>query len=83
MKGGLLVTVTVRDWGKPFTLAFLCTSESKLRVFQFKLLHRKVPTTDYFLSKIGIKSNDQCTFCKQGSETFLALFLECLFVKSF
>ena len=32
------------DWGKSYTIAFLCTSESKLRVFQFKLLHRKVAT---------------------------------------
>ena len=54
------------DWGKSHILAFLCTSESKLRVFQ--LLHRKV-ATNCFLFKIGIKSNDQCTFCKESSET--------------
>ena len=60
------------DWGKSYTLAFLCTSESKLRVFQFKLLHRKV-ATNCFLFKIGIKSNDQCSFCKASSETLLHL----------
>ena len=53
---------------KSYTLAFLCTNESKLRVFQFKLLHRKL-ATNYFLFKIGIKSNDQCSFCKESSET--------------
>ena len=72
------------DWGwfKSYTLAFLCTNESKLRVFQFQLLHRKL-ATNYFLFKIGIKSNDQCSFCKESSETLLHLFWECPFVKSF
>ena len=70
------------DWGKSYTLAFLCTKESKLRVFQFKLLHRKL-ATNYFLFKIGIKSNDQCSFCKESSETLLHLFWDCPFVKSF
>ena len=47
------------DWGKSYTLAFLCTYESKLRdIFQFKLLHRKL-ATNYFLFKIGITSGDQ------------------------
>ena len=36
-----------------------------------------------FLFKIGIKSNDQCSFCKESSETLLHLFWECPFVKSF
>ena len=56
------------DWGKSYALAFLCTNESKLRLFQFKLLHRKL-ATNYFLFKIGIKSNDRYSFCKESSET--------------
>ena len=70
------------DFGKSNTLAFLCTNESKSRVFQFKLLHRKL-ATNYFLFKIGIKSYDQCGFCNEGSETLLYLFWECPFVESF
>ena len=70
------------DWGKSYTLAFLCTRESKLRVFQLKLRHGKL-ATNYFLFKIGIKSNDQCSFCKESSETLLHLFWECPLVKSF
>ena len=53
------------DWGKSYTLPFLCTNESKLRVFEFYLLHRKV-ASNYFLFKTGIKSNDQCSFCKES-----------------
>ena len=62
------------DWSKSYTLAFLCTYESKLRdIFQFKLLHRKL-ATNYFLFKIGIKSGDQWSFCKESLEILLHLF---------
>ena len=61
------------DWGKSYTLAFLCTNKSKLCVL----------ATNYSLFKIGIKSNDQRSFCKESSETLLHLFWECPFVKSF
>ena len=37
------------DWGKSYTLVFLCTNESKLCVFQFKLLHRKLATNRFLL----------------------------------
>ena len=62
------------DWSKSYTLAFLCTYESKLRdIFQFKLLHRKL-ATNYFLFKIGITSGDQWSFCKESLEILLHLF---------
>ena len=70
------------DWSKSYTVAFLCTNESKLRIFQFKLQHRKL-ATNCFLFKIGIVANDQCTFCKASSETLLHLFWDCPVVKSF
>ena len=76
-----LVIFDTIDWGKSHTLAFVCTNEAKLRVFQFKFLHRKL-ATNCFLLKIGIKSNDQCSFCKESSETVLHLFWECPLVKS-
>ena len=37
------------DWGKSYTLAFLYTNESKLHVFQFKFLHRKLATKCFLL----------------------------------
>ena len=55
---------------------------ANLSVFQFKFLHRKL-ATNCFLLKTGIKSNDQCSFCKESSETLLHLFWECPLVKSF
>ena len=36
--------------------------------FQFKLLHRRIPTND-FLAKIGIKDDPRCSFSKEETET--------------
>ena len=42
------------NWRNAYYLPFLCTRETKLRVFQFKFLHTRIATND-FLCKIGIK----------------------------
>ena len=41
------------DWSKTYSLPFLCTRESKLRIFQFKLIHRRISTNRY-LFKVGL-----------------------------
>ena len=48
----------------------------KLRMFQFKLLHRKLALNP-FLLKIGIKSSDKCSFCGLEKETELHFFCKC------
>ena len=70
------------DWRSSYGLAFLCTRESKLRTFQFKFLHRRIATNSY-LFKIGIASDNLCSFCKERKETFSHLFWECTFVQAF
>ena len=62
------------NWNSTYTLPFRCTSESKLRVFQFKLLHRRI-ATNYYLSKISLSSTDICNFCAEKVETLVHLFL--------
>jgi len=57
-------------------LAFECTKSSKLRVFNFKFLHRRLSTND-FLYKIGLSDNEKCTFCKRETETLFHLFWNC------
>ena len=42
------------DWENTYRLPFLCTTETNLRAFQFKFLHRRIATND-FLYKIGVK----------------------------
>ena len=70
------------DWRSSYILAFLCTRESKLRTFQFKFLHRRIATNSY-LFKIGITSDNLCSFCKEHPETMMHLFWECTFVQAF
>ena len=70
------------DWSKTYSLPFLCTRESKLRVFQFKLIHRRISTNRY-LFKVGLSSSEQCSFCENTSESLLHLLWECPKTKVF
>ena len=65
-----------------YYLPFLCTRETKLRVFQFKFLHRRIATND-FLCKIGIKQVDSCSFCEETTETLVHLFWKCKYTQAF
>ena len=49
------------DWEIAYKLPFCSTKATKLIIFQFKLLHRRLATND-FLNKIGIRENGMCTF---------------------
>ena len=63
-------------------MAQRCTKSTTLTEFQFKLLHRRIPT-NAFLFKIGGKENDNCTFCNNSSETLIHLFWPCHVTSSF
>ena len=64
------------DWKTVYRTPFLCTKITKLIVFQFKLLHRRLATNS-FLTKINLKDNEQCTFCQNDKETLIHLFWTC------
>ena len=51
-------------------------SEIKLRNFQFKYIHRILPTNT-LLQKMNITQNSLCTFCNNSEETLEHLFLMC------
>ena len=70
------------NWEIAYLMAQRCTKSTKLIEFQFKLLHRRIPTND-FLLKIGRKENDNCTFCNNSSETLIHLFWSCHVTSSF
>ena len=70
------------DWNLVYRLPFNCTKITKLTIFQFKLLRRRLATND-FLKKIGIKSNDRCTFCEVELENLTHLFWFCTITSSF
>ena len=64
------------DWEMAYKLPFSCTKATKLIIFQFKLLHRRLATND-FLHKIGIREDDICTFCRTEKESLFHLFWSC------
>ena len=70
------------DWKSAYILPFQCTSSRKLIEFQFKFLHRQLPTNK-FLTKIRIKDNEKCSFCENVPETITHIFWSCDAVSSF
>ena len=70
------------NWENTYRLPFLCTTETKLRVFQFMFLHRRIATND-FLFKIGLKQADSCSFCGEFTETLAHLFWYCSYIQKF
>lgn len=64
------------NWKGAYLLSRQCTKSSKLIEFQFKLLHRRLPT-NFFLQKIGLKDNGNCSFCGDEPDTLTHLFWTC------
>ena len=70
------------NWKPAYILPFQCTNSRKLIEFQFKLLHRQIPTNT-FLTKIGLKDNEKCTFCQKVPEVIIHIFWSCDLISSF
>ena len=70
------------NWESTHSLSFWSTKETKLREFQFKLLHRRIATND-FIYKIGIKQSDSCTFCGETMQNLVHLFWSCIYLTPF
>ena len=64
------------NWTDGYLLAKKCTKSTKLIEFQFKFLHRRVPTNS-FLFRIGLKDDKNCSFCHTSPESLIHLFWSC------
>ena len=64
------------EWGKSYTIPYLCTREKKLQETQFKIMHYILPTNSY-LYKCKIKDSPNCGFCHLQIETIQHLLWEC------
>lgn len=69
-------------WKKYYLLPYVCSYDTSLRYFQFRVLHRILPT-NYFLKKISYVDSDACTFCRNTTETLEHLLYECKYVEAF
>jgi len=64
------------DWNLVYSMPYKCTIDVKSRYFQYRFIHRILPTND-FLFKIGIVENDKCTFCVVENESIKHLMWSC------
>ena len=71
-----------QDWGSIYRLPHIITKVNKLKEFQFKIIHRYLPTNK-LLKKYGITDSAGCTFCHLQSETLEHMFFECSIVRTF
>ena len=74
-EGGINDPEVKLDWKNLYLLCQKATTDKRLRIFQFKILHRRV-ATNYYLHKMNIKDTPQCTFC-DSIETIEHLFYHC------
>lgn len=69
-------------WEKVFMLPVKLTKDISLRWFQYRLIHRILPTNS-FLHKLHLVDSPYCSFCGLYNETYEHLFLECNIVVNF
>ena len=67
-------------WSTIFLKLTKTTKSTKLRYFQYRILHRILPTNIH-LKRFRIKETDLCSFCGEEQETYLHLFVKCDIVK--
>ena len=70
------------NWGEIFCKPILTTKDTQLRWFQFRILHRSLPTGCYLYLR-HLTETPICDFCSHEEETLLHLFWECPAVQSF
>ena len=70
------------NWGEIFCKPILTTKDTQLRWFQFRILHRLLPTGRYLYLR-HLTETPMCDFCSHEEETLLHLFWECPAVQSF
>ena len=67
-------------YGEAFSIMYRCTRSTKLKDFQFRLLHMALITNkELFLFKIS--TSDRCTFCKTAKEDIYHTLVHCKFSK--
>ena len=63
-------------WKNVHNTNFLCTINTKLRSFYFKIFHRAIALNG-FLFKIKRKDSPKCSLCDKKEETIIHLFCDC------
>ena len=72
----------VMDWEEIFSNIYIYTVDTKLRHFQFKLIHDIFPDNK-LLKKLGILDSDRCDFCHTSVDSVGHYLWECEIVQTF
>ena len=70
------------NWSKTFNLTYKVTQDVKLRWFQYRLIHRLLPTQRYLYIR-KIVEDPICNLCQQEEQDIEHLFFDCEVIKSF
>ena len=70
------------DWERVYSLPFKITLDTKLREFQYKILHR-IRYTNVMLFKLGLAETPLCYFCNEELETLEHFLFHCEKVNTF
>jgi hypothetical protein len=62
-------------WEFVYILSNNCTLDNTLKMFQYKLLHRTIPTNT-FLYKCRLVETELCAFCGETREIIMHLFCD-------
>ena len=81
MKWNSITRLDEKAWEKIFTSLKNICKETKLKEFQFKIIHRIVVTKKE-LHRYGITADDECLYCGE-KDSIEHTFLNCQFVKIF
>lgn len=77
----LNITINVKEFHKMFSNIIKPTISTKLRDFQFRLLHNVI-VTNHNLFTWKLRDDDRCTFCADSKEHTLHLFCQCRVVSA-
>ena len=81
-KWNRLLNIEKDEWLGFFSLLKFTTRDTKLRWFQFRILHN-ILTTNRSVAKYCNEQSHLCTFCNKESETIQHLFWSCEMVNKF
>ena len=72
----LASNIDEQKWQSIFSLPNNITQDAALRIFQYKILHRILPTNK-LLTIYGMRDNANCEFCTTVEETLIHMFHTC------
>ena len=78
LKWSETIPISKESWNSYCVVPFNCSNDVSVRWFQYRLLHRIIPTNKY-LYTIKVAPSNMCTFCSVFVETIPHLFFQCFF----